>query len=96
LISAADDVLRAAQKQQPVAVTVRSGEDSDSEIKAKAQAALTAFENQLSAEERETFISSYVEREYTWGYVPSKSLLTRLAADRWYSQQEGHLHARAG
>jgi hypothetical protein len=98
LVSAADDVLKVAHRHQPaVAASVGDVETDSKQIKQRAQAVLAAFESNLTEVERESFISRFVEEEYTWGYVPSKSLLTRLAADRWYAgHQNVQLQASAG
>lgn len=88
LLSAADDVIKAATKRchvQPVGAV-----SCDLELEQSRQvgaAAVEAFENELSQAERESFTSRFIEKELSWGYVPSKSLLNRLVAFRWYSER---------
>jgi hypothetical protein len=98
LITAADDVLKVAPRQQRPLVRSATHSALDAEqANERIKAALLAFEGGLSSEQRKDFINRFVEQEFTWGYVPSKPLLTRLAADRWYSQNQSVLQrASAG
>lgn len=99
LASTADDVIKAATRGRVLhaVVTPKTGVEVD-RTKEMSQEALAAFETELSLEERESIINTYIEQEFTWGYVPSKSLVTRLAAVRWDTQrnsQRQNVQARA-
>jgi hypothetical protein len=99
LASAADDVIKTATRGRVLhAVVTPKTEVEEDRTKEMSQEALAAFEAELSLEERESIINTYIEQEFTWGYVPSKSLVTRLAAVRWDTQrnsQRQNAQARA-
>lgn len=90
LVSAADDVLKAVSKNRLVARVTPPARDVDVETsKRQADEAMMAFESELTSPERESFVQQYVQKEFNWGYLPKKELLSRLVAVHWYSQRHG-------
>lgn len=97
LATAIDDVLetclRKGIKPATSFVAVSKQEEAKAEeearaLEAKRKAAFERFERELSVAEQEQFVSSYVAKEFKFGYQPSNSLAMRLAAVAWFEQQE--------
>jgi len=105
LAVAIEDVIAEVRRKSPTGVAPVSGIGTTSETKpdldseqqrARDNDALLAFESELRPEERDKVMTQMIQEDYTWGYIPSRPLLTRLAALRWFSNRESACEAVAG
>jgi hypothetical protein len=70
-----------------------AGEKSDAEDRVARAKALSAFQAEVAEEERKRLIAEYVQSEYPHGFLPPETIVTALAALRWFTSKS---HGMAG
>jgi len=88
-MSAAEQVIahisKAQKKNSPSLVATQS---ETSEATEAYEEALPAFENRLSDDAKQQYIAKYIEVELPHGFLPPQGVLKKLAALKWYTEQQ--------
>jgi hypothetical protein len=97
LATAAEDVIKAARKSASLATVhllhgktaseAEAGEKSGAEEREARAKALRAFQAEVVEEERKRFIADYVQSEYPHGFLPPETIVTTLAALKWFTNR---------
>ena len=95
LATAAEDVIKAARKSASLATVhplhgkssseTGTGEKDAAEDREARAKALCTFQAEVAEEERKRFIADYVQSEYPHGFLPPETIVTTLAAMRWFT-----------